>query len=136
MTIFHRDQGFYLGLITNQLFIAKTNVAGIAKSTTTITDTTTWHHLVVTKTGATVKQYIDAVDVTGTVTNATWQNGTTPDVRIGGDNGATLYTGYLAEVAVYPTALSQARISAHYAAAIAAATRGPTDKIQSLSWLS
>lgn len=119
MVLCTRDQGFYLGLVNNRLLIAKTNVAEIARSTTSITDTTVWHHLVVTKNGATSRQYIDGVDVTGTVTDATWANGTTPGTRMAGDFGATEYAGYLAEVAVYPTALSQARIQAHYNAALA-----------------
>ena len=136
LEIINRDQGFYLGLITNQLFIAKTSVAGIAKSTTTITDTTTWHHLVNTKNGATVHQYIDGVDVTGTVTNATWQNGTSPFVDLGANGGGDAFKGSIARPAIYATELSQARVSAHYAAATAgAATRGPNDKVRVLSWL-
>ena len=122
MEIVNRDQGLYLGLINNRLFITKTNVAGIAQSTITITDTTTWHHLVNTKNGSTVHQYIDAVDVTGTVTDATWQNGPTPGVAIGGNGSLDPYNGNLAEVAIYPTALSQARVQAHYNAAFTTAT--------------
>lgn len=117
-TICIRDQGFYLGLITNQLFMAKTNVAGIAKSTVTITDTVLFHHCVNTKNGASVHQYIDGIDVTGTVTNATTTNGTTPDIRIGSDAGGTAYDGNLAELAIYATELSAARVLAHYNAGI------------------
>lgn len=119
-----RDQGFYLGIITNQLFIARTSVAGIAKSTTTITDTSTWHHCVVTKTGATVHQYIDGVDVTGVVTNSTYANGASPGVTIGGDGAADNFDGAIDEVAVYTTVLSAARVSAHYTAATAGAGGG------------
>jgi hypothetical protein len=114
-----RDQGFYIGIITNQLMLARTSVASICKSTTTITDTTTWHHIVNTKTGATCKQYIDAVDVTGAITNSTCTNGTTPPVTIGADGGGEPFTGSIDEVAVYSTVLSAARVSAHYTAATA-----------------
>jgi hypothetical protein len=112
-----RDQSIYIGLINSRLFIAKSGVAGIAQSTTTITDTTTWHHCVVTKNAGTVKQYIDTVDVTGTVTNSTWANTVTTGISIGADAGGTPYNGGLDEVAVYGTALSSARVTAHYNAA-------------------
>lgn len=120
MEIVNRDQGFYLGLINNRLFIAKTSVAGIAQSTITITDTTTWHHCVNTKNGSTVHQYIDGVDVTGTVTDATWTNiGAGFGAAIGSNAGSDPYNGYLDEVAIYGTALSQARVTAHFNAATA-----------------
>jgi len=118
--ILSRDQGMYLGLNNNLLFLAKTNVVGIVSSTISITDTTTWHHCVHTKNGSTVNQYIDGVDVTGTVTNATWQNGTTPDFRIASDGGSNQFIGYLDEIAVYNTALSATRVKAHYLAALTA----------------
>ena len=84
-----RDQGFYLGIITNQLFIARTNVAGIAKSTTTITDTTTWHHLVNTKNAGTVKQYIDGRLESSTITLTP---GTTRATGNGAANAAPIPT--------------------------------------------
>jgi hypothetical protein len=43
----------------------------IAQSTGTQTDTTAYHHYVAPKTGSTVHIYVDGVDVTGSVTNAT-----------------------------------------------------------------
>jgi len=117
INLFVHDSGFYLGLDNNQLFAARTSVAGIAHSTVSITDTTTWHYLVITKTGATVKQYIDAVDVTGTITNSTSAN-VGADVRIGSDAGGNPYNGLLDEVALYSTVLSPARVLAHYNAAL------------------
>ena len=118
-----RDQGMYLGFINNRLFIARSGVAGIAQSTSTITDTS-WHHLVVTKTGSTVKQYIDAVDVTGTVTNSTYTNGSTPTIKLGADGGSEPFNGSVDEIAIYATALSSARVTAHYTAATAGAGGG------------
>ena len=56
---------------SDKLELNKSNTSSIVQSTTTITADSLYHHVVVTKTGATVKLYIDNVDVTGTVTNAT-----------------------------------------------------------------
>jgi hypothetical protein len=77
-----------------------------------------WSHVVVTKSGATVKLYINAVDSTGAVVNATLAD-TTSALNIGRDVAfpAQYFNGRIDEVAVYPTALSAARVAAHYAAA-------------------
>ncbi len=120
-----RDQGLYLAISgTNQLAFAKSGVSTMVRSTVAITDTTTWHHCVNTKTGATVKQYIDGVDVTGVVTNQTFTNGATPTVKIGADGGGSPFNGSVDEIAVYATALSAARVLAHYTAATAGAGGG------------
>lgn len=101
----------------NTLMIAKSEVAVIANSTTTIADTTNAHHVVVTKNGATTKLYIDGVDRTGAVTDATCVDND-QNVWIGIEGpGYASFDGYISEVAVYPTALSAARIQAHYVAA-------------------
>ena len=55
------------------LELRKANIAEIVESNVGI-PATGWHHVVATKNGATVKLYIDGVDVTGTVTNATFAN--------------------------------------------------------------
>lgn len=71
-------------------------------------DATLWRHLVVTKNGATVKQYYNGNDFTGTVTNSTVGNNAVA-LNIG-----TTYDDWLDEIAIYPTALTQARVQAHY----------------------
>jgi Concanavalin A-like lectin/glucanases superfamily len=124
MDLVTRDQGILLALTNNQVAIGRAGVAFICKSTNTITDTSTWHHLVVTKTGATVKVYVDAVDVSGTVTNSTYTNGTTPTIKLGADGGTDPFNGSIDEIAIYSTALSSARVSAHYTAATAGAGGG------------
>jgi hypothetical protein len=105
---------------TDKLELLKDRIALIVTSTTAITNTN-WHHVVATKNGATVKLYLDAVDVTGTVTNATCANNAA-NLFIGVDNTAssggtpdatTYFDGFIDEVAVYPTALSAARITVH-----------------------
>jgi Concanavalin A-like lectin/glucanases superfamily len=93
------------------------NGASIAMSTTTIADTA-WHHVAATKAGASVKLYIDGTDVTGTVTNQTLVSSTS-GFHIGQTDGlaaGNAFYGSIDEAAVYPTALSAARIQAHYGA--------------------
>lgn len=114
--------GGYIRLETDgKLSLIKSQFASIVQSTVAITDTTTAHHVVATKNGATVKLYIDGVDVTGTVTNATC--GLTAQVfRVGADTDAGTNPQEHAdliidEVATYATALSAARVAAHFSAA-------------------
>lgn len=92
--------------------------ATICEATIAITDTTVWYHLVVTKSGATTKLYINGVDRTGSVTNQTLTNTVDP-IHIGaydGDGWAP-FAGGLDEVAIYNVALSQATVQQHYSAA-------------------
>lgn len=103
----------------NFVQLQKQSVSNVAASTVLITDTTTWHYVVASKTGATVKLYVDAVECTGAVTNATFAD-TATDLFLGATSGldaAYMFSGSVDEIAVYPTALSAARVSAHYAAA-------------------
>jgi len=81
-----------------------------------------WHHMVCTKNGATIKLYVDGQDVTPSTANSTAGN-STENPTIGSDisNGVAtdFMQGMIAEVALYSTALSAARVAAHYAAAFA-----------------
>ena len=112
--------GYYLRLNqAGNLELVKSDIAIIATSTVTI-PAGTWAYVVATKSGATCKLYVNAVDRTGTVTNATTVNTTAP-LTIGADTaggGAHRegYAGGLDEVAVYALALSASEVSAHYAA--------------------
>ena len=125
-TIFLRDGAWQMYLsAANQLGFAREAVTGVAVSTRTITDTTTWHHCVITKNGSDVHLYIDGVDVTGSVTNSTFTN-TGQEGYIGNNDfgGEWLSSGHqLSELALYPTALSSLRVQAHYVAG--AAPTGP-----------
>jgi Concanavalin A-like lectin/glucanases superfamily len=77
-----------------------------------ITDTTTWHHVVVTKNGSTRVMYLDGVENDGHFYgDQTVENNALPLV-IGG--GWDLPNLLLDEIAIYPTALSAARVLAHY----------------------
>jgi hypothetical protein len=100
------------GTTTNRLVFRKPGTADIVASTTAISDTTTWHHVVATKSGTTSKLYIDGVDVTGTVTDQTLVN-TVDALEISGN---PRFTGYIDEVAIYNSALSAVTVLDHYRA--------------------
>lgn len=102
----------------NRLQLRVPSVKTICESTTEVLADGLWHHVVATKNGATVKLYIDGVDRTGTVTNETCQSNTAA-LTIGAENTVEeFFKGSIDEVAVYATALSEARIKAHYQAAL------------------
>jgi hypothetical protein len=86
--------------------------------TTTFNDGN-WHHVVVTYASATLNLYVDGVSYSnrnGTV--SVGGSGTTFPVQIGTGTGSTeTFNGSLDEVALYSTALSSTRITAHYNAA-------------------
>lgn len=108
---------------SNKILFRRNSVLDLATSTLAITDTTTWHHIVATKNGATVNLYIDGVNRTGAVTNSTCANTALP-LGIGADEVGTtaedFFPGTLDEVAVYGTALTEARVKAHYEAGLLA----------------
>ena len=97
----------------NKLVLRAAGVADIVRSTTALSDRTAFHHLAVTKSGATVRLYIDGVDSTGVVANRTLGNNTAA-LALGGGTG--FLNGALDEVAVYNRALSASAIAAHRAA--------------------
>jgi Concanavalin A-like lectin/glucanases superfamily len=99
----------------NTVAFNKAGVSTLCSSTITITDAL-WHFLVGTKNGSTVKIYIDAVDVTGTVTNATLTN-TATALEIGQETGGFLYHGVMDELAVFPTELIQSDVQTIFQAA-------------------
>lgn len=76
-----------------------------------------WHHAVLTYDGATIRFYLDAaaqptIAKAGPVTIAR-------QLGIGSDptNLGVSFEGFLAEAAIYPSALSAARVTAHHSAA-------------------
>ena len=114
----------------NKLQLVRSFTLGMEESTVTLD--TGWHHVVVTKSGATHKLYIDGVDRTGTATgDSTCVTDPSRGVTLGSDDGGgEVANAVLDELAIYPTALSAARVAAHYAAGQlpgAAYTRTPAD---------
>lgn len=105
---------------SDKLELLKENVASLAVSTPTID--TNWHHVAATKTsGAAPVLYIDGVAVALDSSATTDTADTALVLSIGRRTtlGDEYFIGTLDEVALYPTALSAARILAHYNAAIA-----------------
>jgi hypothetical protein len=105
----------------NQLGLVAANRSVIAISTVALD--TNWHHVAVTKSGASVHLYVDGVDRTGTVTNATLTN-TTTHLTIGADdhggeggvNDTDHFTGTIDEVALFNRALTPAEVANQYGA--------------------
>lgn len=103
-------------------------VGTICTSTSTDLNDGNWHHIVATKNGATTKLYNNGVDVTGAVTDHTMANNATA-FSVGtymnaGAPGGQYARATIDEVALYATALSQARVQAHYAAKDIATSSG------------
>jgi hypothetical protein len=97
---------------TSNTFFSTSNAGGNRSSFTSVSRA--WNHVVVTSGGA---MYINGVAQGGTGSASTLS---TVGMIIGGrQNGTEFARGRFAEVAFYPTALSEARILAHYAAGIA-----------------
>jgi hypothetical protein len=74
------------------------------------------HHVVVTKNGADVHLYIDGVEDTGSVTNATLAAPATASFIGAGQWGAYPFNGTIEKLALYNAALTSTQVAAHYAA--------------------
>jgi hypothetical protein len=126
-TIFAKgSRSYLLRFDANRLKLARGGSGDIAAATVTTTDTAGFHHVVATKSGATVRLYIDGVDRTGAVNNRTISN-TSTALNIGRDTDNRRYfPGYVDEAAVYNRALTATVVRRHYEAGIAVAgTPGP-----------
>jgi hypothetical protein len=106
---------------SNTIGMSKRLVAITFETTGTLTDTTKWHHIVWTKSGATTHIYLDSVDMTLAGSNQTMANNALP-MLIGVETAPSTNTALdesISEVAVYDAALSGADVTAHYNAAVA-----------------
>jgi hypothetical protein len=114
-TILDKGAGSYQWAFSNnRMGLFKDGGSVIVQTTTTQTDTTGFHHYVVTKNGSAVKLYVDGVDVTGTVTDSTLANTTSP-LTMGSKGGsADFLNGVQDEVAIYGSVLSPQTIADHY----------------------
>lgn len=80
----------------------------------TITNTTAWYHAVGTKNGASFFLYLNGADMSASEVNSVCVDNAL-DFMLGADHlGTTAGQLILANLAVYPTALSATRIKAHY----------------------
>jgi hypothetical protein len=106
--------GFDLQFAADNKLTLAANGVTIVQSTTTQTDTSAFHHYVVTKTtGTAVKVYIDGIDRTGTVTSTVVADTASP-LYIGAKNISQRFVGTIDEVAIYGTVLSPADVADHY----------------------
>jgi hypothetical protein len=103
-----------LALNTANKLVLQANGLTITTSTAAITDTSAWHYVAATKTGSNVHVYVDGTDVTGTVSNVTLANSTSP-LAIGQNANANWFNGKLDEVALYGTSLTSTQVAGHYA---------------------
>lgn len=103
---------FDVGTVTFQA----RGISTIATASVGITDTTVFHHIVVTKSGATTHIYIDGVDVTVNAATNTFTADAGPYVIGAGDAiGTAPVDATMAMAAIYPTALSSTKVADHYA---------------------
>jgi concanavalin A-like lectin/glucanase superfamily protein/calcineurin-like phosphoesterase family protein len=96
---------------SNRLVLRQAKVGDLVSSTASVTDTG-WHYVAVTKSGSSVRLYIDGTDRTGTVTNRTMANNALP-LSLGQSSGTSFFNGTLDEVALYRAALPASTIQAH-----------------------
>jgi len=112
----HEGTGTYPG------FSVQTANSGASSVASSTDDTGAWIHVVGVYSGSTCQVYLNGATsgAATTASGAVLSTSGTP-LWIGNINtsGSYQWSGYIAEVAVYATALSPSRISAHYAAATA-----------------
>lgn len=114
--MFYKELAYQLGVTSaGKVFLSRPSTQGLFVSTSSIS-TGTMYHLVGTKNGATLKMYLNGVDIPGTVTNSTCVN--SANNLFVGCATATLdmMDGRIQAAAVYPTALSAGRVLVHYEA--------------------
>ncbi len=89
--------------------------SAVITSSTAITDTTTWHHIVGTFASGVLKIYLDGT-LTGTNSAAGFTTVTTNTsaLNISLNNATNYYGGSLDEIAVYGTALTATQITDHH----------------------
>jgi hypothetical protein len=108
--------GYQLSFVNNALTLSRGGSGAIAKANVPTTDTHGFHHVVATKSGSTVRLYIDGENRTGTVTNRKIAN-TSTALNIGRYTSGTEYLpGTLDEVAVYGVALTATQVREHFKA--------------------
>jgi hypothetical protein len=115
-TLISKGAGAYEITIAKNGFVQFGRAGGrtIAVSSVKIADTTSWHHVAVTRNASAAAIYLDGSNVTGRVTPQTLTTTGLP-LTIG-ISGSTAFNGSVDEVAVYSTALNAVRIQAHFAA--------------------
>jgi hypothetical protein len=99
-----------------RVWLVRAAVSLLAQGTTAIVADGTLYHAVGTKNGTDIHVYINGTDVTDSVTNSTCVNVDNQVFLASGSSGGEFFNGRIQAAAIYPTALSSARVAAHYAA--------------------
>jgi PKD repeat protein len=132
------DRVVYLNSTGNLVFgVTPTISSGTAPKRTVVTpasyDDGAWHQVVATLSGSGMALYVDGA-LTGTLASTTSAQSNYPGYwRIGGDNlagwtgapSSNYLAGSIAQVAVYPAALSASAISNHYSLRTGGTTNSP-----------
>lgn len=107
------------GLWRGTVFVGDTNVKVTSPQAGS---TTSWTHLVLVRDGKNLRLYVDGEEVASTRFSGE-VNDSSGMLAIGrtGGNSSDYFQGDIDEVAVYPTALSAARVGAHYAQGVSMA---------------
>jgi hypothetical protein len=110
------DRSFLVGTDANQIGVIAYGDDRYFPTTSALNDGA-WHHVVVTYNGTTVRVYVDGVSIGSDTFSAPLATLEASAFLIGsGLEGWPPFYGGLDEVAVYPTALSAARVTAHFSA--------------------
>ena len=117
--IFARGLGsFYLRFNTsNQIELVREAQAVLGASTGTLTDTTDWHHVAMTRTaGGVTEFYLDGIDIGG-FSGGSIVNVALTELRIGQNvtGGAQPLLGSIDEAAIYSYVLTPAQVASHFA---------------------
>jgi PKD repeat protein len=102
------------GLSTNQLDFAITTTSNTDFAVTQTLNTGTTYHIVATYNGATMRMYVNGVEIGGGRAKTGNMRNSAQPLRIGAFFSADYWDGAIDEAAVYSTALPAATIVAHY----------------------
>lgn len=117
LTVMAKGNGYQMFVSSTMTFgLSKPGVGLILESLQKIARDQV-QHLVGTKSGATVKLYVDGKEVPATITSTAAGADDAALFYLGSSNGsAELWNGKMQAAAIYPTALSAERICAHFLA--------------------
>lgn len=101
-----------------RVWLSRPNTGLLAASTTDVVADGTLYHAVITKNGADVHVYVNGADVTNSIASSTCVNVVGDNHIASNSSGAEFFDGRIQAAAVYPTAISSARVTAHYEAGI------------------
>lgn len=113
---------YRIGITGSKAFIEVNTSSGGAQltSSTTSVDDDTWHHIVGTWDGSNLRIYVNTA-LENTLAKTGTLSATTNNLRVAQRQGDSFIAGTIDEPAVYGTALSGTRITAHYDAGVSSA---------------